>query len=71
MSGEVVVGVKDLPTLWAGIALLLAGGQTGEAAEAGEVLLSLPQYLGLLLWEGKCWEPEPNCFTPGQRYRCC
>ena len=43
VSGEVVVSVEDLPTLWAGISLLLAGG---EAGEAGEGLLSLPQYFG-------------------------
>ena len=54
VSGEVVVGVEDLPTLLAGISLLLAGGETGET---GQTLLRLPQYLGRL-WEGKCWEPE-------------
>lgn len=46
VSGEVVVGVKDLPTLWAGISLLLAGGETCEACEACKGLLSLPQYFG-------------------------
>ena len=39
VSGEVVVGVEDLPTLEAGISLLLVGGETGET---GEALLSLP-----------------------------
>ena len=57
VSGEVVVGVEDLPTLGAGIALRLAGGQTGEAGEAGEVILCLPHHFALLR-EGKCWEPE-------------
>ena len=31
VSGEVVVGVEDLPTLWTGISLLLAGGQACQA----------------------------------------
>ena len=43
MSGEVVVSVEDLPALWAGIALLLAGAQTSEATEAGQALLGLTQ----------------------------
>ena len=71
VSGEVVVSVEDLPALGAGIALLLAGAEASEAAEAGETLLGFTQQFARL-GKGKCREPEAESSTTGPRFtRCC
>ena len=62
VSGEVVVGVEDLPTLGTRVGLLLAGV---EARQAGETVICPGSSQLAGLWEGKCWEPEVLCGGQG------